>query len=106
MTILLYLMDMKKKSAPLPRIFAPSAIISPDFPASIDHETYKNYKGKSNVFVPHVHQMLEIGFIHEGHGSFVIAEKHLEFKTGDIIILTTAEPHMAFFPVTCICSWL
>jgi AraC-like DNA-binding protein len=43
----------------------------------------------------HVHRCLELGCCHEGHGVFVIADKVRTFATGDVVIITSAEPHLA-----------
>ena len=43
----------------------------------------------------HVHRCLELGCCHEGHGVFVIADKVRTFATGDVVVITPAEPHLA-----------
>ena len=43
----------------------------------------------------HVHQCLEIGCCHSGHGVFMIGDKVRTFSTGDVVFITSAEPHFA-----------
>jgi AraC-like DNA-binding protein len=50
--------------------------------------------------------VLEIGYVHEGHGTFMIGAKHLPFRAGDTCLINPAEPHIAYYPVTCVCSWI
>ena len=43
----------------------------------------------------HVHQCLELGGCHEGHGVFMIAGKVRTFEAGDVVLIPSAEPHFA-----------
>lgn len=43
----------------------------------------------------HVHECLELGYCHSGHGIFMVGEKILPYATGDAIFITPAEPHLA-----------
>jgi AraC family transcriptional activator of mtrCDE len=43
----------------------------------------------------HVHSCLELGVCHAGNGVFQIAEKVQNFAAGDVVLITSAEPHFA-----------
>ena len=45
--------------------------------------------------VPHVHNVLEIGYCHDGRGVFSIADKILPFRTGDLVVINQHEAHCA-----------
>ncbi|MBA4387346.1 MAG: hypothetical protein C0404_05155 [Verrucomicrobia bacterium] len=45
--------------------------------------------------VPHLHNVLEIGYCHEGRGTFSIADKLLPFSAGDVVVINQHEPHYA-----------
>jgi AraC-like DNA-binding protein len=107
MTIARYiLLNMKKKITVIPIVSFWPKPSDPDFPVSLDTSTYENLGGRSNAPAPHIHHMVEIGYIHSGYSTFSIADKYLEFKAGSFCIITHSEPHRAFFPVTSMCSWL
>ncbi len=56
----------------------------------------------------HVHECLELGYCHSGHGIFVIGEKVLSFSTGDVIFIPPGEPHFARSTpgTTSVWSWI
>lgn len=43
----------------------------------------------------HHHQCLEIGYCHEGSGVFVVGQKLLPFRAGDVSVINHTEPHLA-----------
>ncbi len=43
----------------------------------------------------HVHQCLELGCCHGGHGVFMIGDQVRTFATGDVVIIPAGEPHFA-----------
>ena len=43
----------------------------------------------------HVHDCLELGLCHRGHGVFLIGEKLLPFTEGDVVLITQHEAHLA-----------
>ena len=45
--------------------------------------------------LPHVHNVIEIGYCHEGRGVFSIAGKMLPFRTNDVVVINHLEPHYA-----------
>jgi AraC-like DNA-binding protein len=97
---------MSVQPAGLPIVTYRPGSIEPGFPVWLEHDTYRNLRGKSNAPVPHVHHMVEIGYIHRGYATFSIAEKYLAFNAGDICVIAPSEPHRAFFPKTSTCSWI
>ena len=42
----------------------------------------------------HVHQCLELGYCYRGSGVFMIGEKILPFRAGDVSIINHTEPHL------------
>jgi AraC-like DNA-binding protein len=77
-----------KNRVPDPRFIE----LPPDFPMTFFIRARPEKKGPY-VAVPHVHDCLEVGYCHEGAGVFVIGDKILPFKTGDVVIINQSEAH-------------
>ena len=58
--------------------------------------------------IPHVHNVLEVGYCHEGRGTFSIADKMFPFRAGDVVVINQHEPHYAAngLGVTSLWSWI
>ena len=58
--------------------------------------------------VPHVHNVLEIGYCHHGRGVYSIADKMFPFRSGDVVVINRHEPHYAAngMNVTSEWSWI
>ncbi len=48
------------------------------------------------IFHKHIHYMLEISIIKEGHGVYEIGENTYELHSGDVFIISNSEPHRIF----------
>lgn len=77
------------------------------FPVSATLKTRVPFIGQY-LPMPHLHNVLEVGYCHEGRGTFSIAQKLLPFAAGDVVVINQHEPHVAANSsgVGCIWSWL
>ena len=100
-------MPHQRHSSPILVDFYPVELMDPGFPAAgFVRCTYAGLGGRSDLPRPHIHSLFEVGLVHEGRATFMIADKHLDFVAGDVCVITPSEPHRAFYPVKCICSWM
>ncbi len=63
-----------------------------DFPVRLYHRTWMR-GDRPYVPAPHVHNALELGYCHEGRGTFIIGKKILPFRAGQAVVITGREPH-------------
>jgi AraC-like DNA-binding protein len=66
--------------------------IPADFPVRFYIRTRPPKRGPY-VPAPHIHNCLEVGYCHEGAGVFVIADKILPFRSRDVVVVNSSEPH-------------
>jgi AraC-like DNA-binding protein len=52
-------------------------------------------QGDAPIIWLHGHDCLELGYCREGAGLFVVGDKVLPFRTGDVSVITPAEVHLA-----------
>ncbi len=77
------------------RLFATQAYQLPDrFPVAATLEMRMTERGRY-LRVPHVHNVLEIGYCHAGRGVYSIADKILPYRSGDVVVINRHEPHCA-----------
>jgi AraC-like DNA-binding protein len=84
----------------LPHEYAPF-IFNPAFPVAGGPHALTD----KPITVLHQHNSLEIGYCHHGAGIFVIEDKVLPFRTGDISIISEAEMHLAQSAVGTVSHW-
>lgn len=63
-------------------------VFDPEFP-------YKIFVSNSQQMYLHSHDFLEINYVKEGSGYYLIEEKEYEIREGDIFIINNQERHMA-----------
>ncbi|MCK4514320.1 MAG: helix-turn-helix transcriptional regulator [Spirochaetaceae bacterium] len=74
--------------------------LDPEFPFSLDEtailtdEPIVGTKPNQHVGI-HLHNVLEIGYCHDGHGVFLVGTKTLLFEQGDVSIIMPGESHVA-----------
>lgn len=66
--------------------------VYPGFPVS---EPDFNTRGDIPIIEPHIHNLCEIGYCFSGTGVFLVANKVLNFKSGDAVFITSQEFHQA-----------
>lgn len=54
---------------------------------------YSSKKAKSNQFKNHHHTEVELGLILKGHGEYVLNEKTMPAREGDLFVVRSNEPH-------------
>ena len=81
----------KQPNRPYRIIHAPVALAD-DF--TIQSFTFDE-QGDRPIMCLHRHDCLEIGYCYDGAGIFVIGNKVLPFRTGDVSVITPAEVHLA-----------
>jgi AraC-like DNA-binding protein len=81
----------KQPKRPYRIVHAPVALAD-DFPIT-SHPFHE--QGDRPITWLHGHDCLEIGYCHDGAGIFVIGNKLLPFRTGDVSAITPAEVHLA-----------
>jgi AraC-like DNA-binding protein len=62
------------------------------FPVLLDHRFVQR---DAPITYLHHHQCLEVGYCHEGSGVFVVGQKLLPFRSGDVSVINHTEPHLA-----------
>src|ERR1700742_1607573 len=72
-------------------VYAPIALPD-DFPL-VDQGHFA--QGDAPITFLHGHDCLELGYCYEGAGVFVIGEKLLPFRGGDVSVIPPAEFHLA-----------
>lgn len=65
-----------------------SMVFDPNFP-------YRMFVSKSRQMYLHSHDFLEINYVKEGAGYYLIEEREYEIRQGDIFIINNQERHMA-----------
>ncbi|WP_148412254.1 AraC family transcriptional regulator [Murimonas intestini] len=63
-------------------------VFDPNFP-------YRMFVSKSRQMYLHSHDFLEINYVKEGEGYYLIEEREYEIRQGDIFIINNQERHMA-----------
>lgn len=66
--------------------------VSPEFPVA---KPDFNTRGDTPTIEPHIHNLCEIGYCFSGTGVFLVANKVLNFKSGDAVFITSQEFHLA-----------
>ena len=66
--------------------------LNEDFPISFAKQIFQ---GGPYTAVPHIHNIFEMGYCHKGQGEFLVSDKILPFRTGDVIVINRLEPHIA-----------
>ncbi len=82
---------MRQKQPLLENILLES-VLPPDFPVNCGLDFIQSDKA---ILFLHKHNYLELGFCHSGSGVFVVEDKILPYTTGDVVIITSKEIHLA-----------
>jgi len=82
--------------------FAP-CILDADFPISIGSGRF--VQRDAPITRLHLHDALEIGYCHSGSGIFVIENKVLPFRAGDLCIINNREMHLAQSARNTVSAW-
>ena len=64
------------------------------FPAEVFSHIEMTHDGPY-IPLPHVHETLELGYCHRGHGLFTIGAETRQFGAGDLVIVYPGIPHFA-----------
>ena len=75
-----------------------------DFPVAV-YLDWRMAQRRQYLPMPHVHNVLEIGYCHHGAGILSIAKKILPFRAGDVVIIGPAEPHLASNRAGVVSTW-
>jgi len=93
---------MHKRSSPPYRLEYAPIPLPDDFP--IIGESPFAQKDNPITFL-HLHDHLELGYCFEGSGVFVVEDKVLPFKTGDVSVINNSEMHLASSAAGTISHW-